>query len=72
MSPYSRERYGTRKQYEKYLRCVEKVKKKNKRVKSPQAVCRAAVYGKKKKSHRGKKRVSFMAKGKKVSFWAKK
>ena len=32
----------------KYKRCVKKVKKKSK-VRSPYAVCRNAVYGKKKK-----------------------
>ena len=45
--PYSKKRYGTRAKYKKYRRCVEKVKRK--KVKSPHAVCRASVYGKKKK-----------------------
>lgn len=43
------------KKYKKYKRCVKKVKAKDKRVKSPYAVCRAAIYGKKKK-RKSKKR----------------
>lgn len=35
--------------YKRYKRCVTKVKAKNGRVKSPYAVCRSSVYGKKKK-----------------------
>lgn len=44
--PYSKKRYGTREQYRKFRSCVKKVKKKG-GVKSPYAVCRRAVYGKK-------------------------
>lgn len=43
--PYSRKRYGTRVQYDKFRRCVKKVKKKKTAV-SPYAVCRATIYGK--------------------------
>lgn len=46
--PFTRKRYGTRAKYRKYRRCVRKVKRKS-RVKSPYAVCRKAVYGKRKK-----------------------
>lgn len=46
--PYTRKRYGTKAKYKKYRRCVRKVKKKG-GVKSPHAICRATVYGKKKK-----------------------
>lgn len=45
--PYSRKRYGTRKKYKKYQRCVKKVKKRG-GVRSSHAICRAAIYGKKK------------------------
>lgn len=47
--PYTKKRYGSKKKYRKYKRCVKKVKRKNSRVKSPHAICRASVYGKKKK-----------------------
>lgn len=47
--PYSKKRYGTRAKYKKYQSCVRKVKAKDKRVKSPHAICRTAIYGKKKK-----------------------
>lgn len=47
--PYSRKRYGTKKQYKKYRRCVRKVRVKSKKV-NPYAVCRASVYGKKKQN----------------------
>ena len=46
--PYSKKRYGSRKKWEKFKRCVKKVKAKSKKV-NPYAVCRAAVYKKKKK-----------------------
>jgi len=46
--PYTKKRYGTKKQYKAYKRCVKKVKKKG-GVKSPHAVCRASVYKKKRK-----------------------
>ena len=45
--PYSKKRYGTKKEWKKYKRCVKDVNKKGK-VKSPYAVCRASVYKNKK------------------------
>ena len=56
--PYSKKRYGSKKKYGKYQRCVKKVKKKG-TAKNPYAVCRSAVYKTK------KKRGSNMAKKKK-------
>lgn len=44
MSPYSKKRYETKAKYRKYKRCVEKVRKKDKKVKSPEAICRKSVY----------------------------
>ncbi len=46
--PYSKKRYESKAKYKKFKRCVKKVEKKG-GVKSPHAVCRAAIYGKKKK-----------------------
>jgi hypothetical protein len=46
--PYSRKRYGSKKKWSKYKRCVRKVSKR-KGVKSPYAICRASIYGKKRK-----------------------
>ena len=46
--PYSKKRYGTKAQYKKYKRCVKKVKKRG-GVKSPHAVCRKAIYKKRRK-----------------------
>jgi len=46
--PYSNKKYKSKKKYKKYKRCVKKVKKKGK-VKSPHAVCRKSIYGKKRK-----------------------
>jgi hypothetical protein len=46
--PYSKKRYGSRKKYKKFKRCVKKVKKKGTAT-SPYAVCRAAIYKKKKR-----------------------
>ncbi len=37
------------KKYKRYKRCVKKVKKQKNKIKRPHAVCRKAVYGKKKK-----------------------
>jgi len=45
--PYTKKRYGSKAKWKKYKSCVKKVKKKGK-VKSPHAICRASVYGKKK------------------------
>lgn len=44
MSPYSQKVYGSRKKWEKYKKCVKKVKKKG-GVRSPYAICRKSVYG---------------------------
>jgi len=44
--PYSKARYGTRKQFEKYRRCIKRVKKRDD-VRSPYAICRVSVYDKK-------------------------
>ena len=44
--PFTKKRYGTKKKWGAYKRCVKKVKKKGK-VKNTYAVCRASVYGKK-------------------------
>ena len=41
--PYSRKRYGSRKQYKSYRSCVRKVKSKKGKV-NPYAVCRKSVY----------------------------
>ena len=46
--PYSKKRYGTRKQFEKMKRCVASVKKQSKKY-NPYAVCRASIYGKMRK-----------------------
>lgn len=46
--PYTKKRYGTRKKWRKYKRAVAHIKKRGK-VKSPYAVARASVYGKKRK-----------------------
>lgn len=45
--PYTKKRYESKAKYKKYKRCVKKVKAKDRKVKSPHAVCRAAIYGKK-------------------------
>jgi len=42
--PYSKKKYGSKKKWLKYKRCVKKVKKK-KTAKNPYAVCRKAIYG---------------------------
>ena len=52
--PYTKKRYGSKKKYLKYKRCVKKVKKKGK-VKSPYAICRSSIYGKKMARRRRKK-----------------
>lgn len=40
--PYSKKRYGTKKEYKKYQSCVKKVKKQEGY--NPYAVCRASIY----------------------------
>ena len=45
--PFTKKRYGTKKKWEKMKRCVKKVKAKGGKV-NPYAVCRAAIYKKKK------------------------
>lgn len=45
--PFTKKRYKTRKLWRKYLSCIKKVKKKG-GVKSVYAVCRKAIYGRKK------------------------
>ena len=46
--PYTKKRYGSKKTWKKYKRCVRKVKKKG-TAKNPYAVCRKSVYRRKKK-----------------------
>lgn len=46
--PYTKKRYGSKKKYHKYRRCIKEVSKGSKRY-NPYAVCRASVYGKARK-----------------------
>jgi len=46
--PFTKARYGTRAKWRKYRRCVARVKRAG-TAKSPYAVCRAAIYPRKKR-----------------------
>ena len=45
--PYSKKTYGTMEQFLKFKHCVKELEIVG-RVKSPHAVCRSSIYGKKK------------------------
>jgi len=41
--PYSKEKYGSRDQLDRYNKCVKEVSKKDKKV-NPFAICRSSIY----------------------------
>ena len=41
--PYSKKRYGSKKKWKKYKKCIEELRKKGGK-KNPYAICRKAIY----------------------------